>query len=80
MIRHSRLAVLALSTVALLALSSAAEASFFRNRPVPPGGTGSEKEVDPPPVHRTPEPGTLILATLGAGTVAAWKRRRAAKS
>jgi hypothetical protein len=77
-----RLPVFVMAAVAVVGLASTAEASFFRNRPVPPTGTGPDKEVDPPvtppPVNRVPEPGTMVLAAIGAGAVAAWKRRKKA--
>lgn len=73
------LAAMILTTLVALSWAAPAEASIFRGRPLVPN-VGGEKEVDPPvtppPTNQTPEPGTLILATIGAGGVAAWKRFR----
>jgi hypothetical protein len=71
-----------------LGLTPCVHAAFPPLRIIPPTGTGDQKEVDPPPpptchpprVHNTPEPGTMTLTVIGAGAIAAWKRRRSAKS
>ena len=90
MVRGKMSFIAAAVVLAGLGLTTAAQAAFPPLRIVPPTGTGSEKQVDPPPVvkkcnppvkvHNTPEPGTMALAIIGAGSIAAWKRRRAAKA
>jgi hypothetical protein len=89
MVRGKKSLIAAAVVLAGLGLATGAHAAFPPLRIVPPAGTGSEKEVDPPPtkvvcppprVHNTPEPGTMALAVIGAGSIAAWKRRRAAKA
>lgn len=74
--------------LASLGLATAAHAAFPPLRVVPPTGTGGITEVEPPPTvtppcdppaHQSPEPGTMVLAAIGAGTLAAWKRRRSSK-
>jgi hypothetical protein len=92
MIRGKKSFIAAAVVLAGLGLTTAAQAAFPPLRIVPPTGTGAEKVTDPPVVrpkphpkcgppvrvHNTPEPGTMALAVIGAGTFAAWKRRRAA--
>jgi hypothetical protein len=64
------------------AMTSNADAGFYKVIP-PPTGTGGNKEVDPPPeeppppTSQSPEPGTLALAVLGGATIAAWRRKKA---
>jgi MYXO-CTERM domain-containing protein len=79
-----------IATFAVLAgLGCAADlqAAFPPLKILPQIGTAAEKQIDPipkvvpptPKVHHTPEPGTMALAVIGAGTLAAWQRRRAAQ-
>lgn len=71
-----------------LGITAGANAAFppLKVLPPPQQNTGTQKEVDPPQKcdcptpQQTPEPGTLALTVIGAGAVAAWKRRRSAKN
>src|SRR5438445_677047 len=57
-------------------------ASFFpvpagvRHDPPPPYTNPPQAEPDPPRVHTTPEPGTLVLGLIGGGIAAAAARRK----
>lgn len=86
MVRGTESLIASAIVLASLGLAPQTHAAFPPLVIVPPQGTGNQKETDPPPVvcpppsvHQTPEPGTMALAVIGAGTLAAWKRRRAAK-
>jgi PEP-CTERM motif len=89
MVRGKMPLVAAAVVLAGLGLTASTHAAFPPLKIIPPTGLGGQKEVDPPPmktpcdppkVHSTPEPGTLALAVMGAGALAAWKRRRASKA
>lgn len=85
--RRFRFTLALLLTAACLSgglFSSRAQAGFYKVIR-PPVGTGGEKEVDPPvqppppidpPSTQSPEPGTMVLAIIGGGALAAWRRKR----
>jgi hypothetical protein len=76
-------ALIAGAMLVTVGVAPALRASFFFNNLIPPPtGTNTEKEVDPPPVinpppvHQTPEPGTMVLAMLGVAGVGAYRKIR----
>jgi hypothetical protein len=68
-----------------LGVGSVARASFFFNNLIPPPQVSVEKEIDPPvvvppctcpPLHESPEPATVVLATLSLAGVGAYRTLR----